>query len=75
MILFDDDLLNSYAKEHKIQPFRVKQILHELYKNQNIDWDEMTTLSKEFRQQLSCDFEIVNLELEQVVETEDTTKF
>jgi adenine C2-methylase RlmN of 23S rRNA A2503 and tRNA A37 len=50
MILFDEKKLHEYVKENKIQPFREKQILFELYKNQNISWDEMTTLSKDLKQ-------------------------
>ena len=49
MILFDEERLHEYIKENKIQPFREKQILYELYKNQNISRDEMTTLSKDLK--------------------------
>jgi len=74
-VLFDDGNLHKYVKENKIQSFREKQILYELYKNQNIERDEMTTLSKDLREMLSRDSEILNLKLEQIVETDDTTKF
>ena len=74
-VLFDEENLHEYVKENKIQPFREKQILYELYKNQNILWDEMTTLSKDLKQWLAEKFQIINLECEQIVETEDTTKF
>ncbi len=75
MILFDEERLHEYIKENKIQPFREKQILYELYKNQNISRDEMTTLSKDLKSWLAQNFEIINLTLEQLVETQDTTKF
>jgi len=51
-VLFDDIELNAYAKEKKLQPFKVKQIFYELYKNQNLDLDDMTTLSKDLRSDL-----------------------
>ena len=50
VVLFDEDKLHEYVKENKIQPFREKQILYELYKNQNISRDEMTTLSMDLKQ-------------------------
>lgn len=74
-VIFDDEKIESYAKLHKMQPFRVKQIFHELYKNQNISRDEMTTLSKDLKAELSSEFEIINLTVEQIIENEDTTKF
>lgn len=74
-VIFDEDILLKYAKEHKIQPFRVKQIFYELFKNQNIDWDSMTTLSKDMRKELSNKFDILNLTVDKVLEDEQTTKF
>ena len=74
-VIFDEDILLKYAKEHKIQPFRVKQIFYELLKNQNIDWDSMTTLSKDMRKELSNKFDILNLTVDKVLEDEQTTKF
>jgi adenine C2-methylase RlmN of 23S rRNA A2503 and tRNA A37 len=74
-VIFDEDILLKYAKEHKIQPFRVKQIFYELFRNQNIDWDSMTTLSKDMRKELSNKFDILNLTVDKVLEDEQTTKF
>ncbi len=73
-VLFDDEALVSYLKEQKIPAFRGKQILYEIYKNQNIDFEEMTTLSKDLRSQLADDFDTIPLEVEQIVEGPDTTK-
>ncbi len=73
-MLFDDEALGLYLKEQKIPAFRGKQILYEVYKNQNIDFDEMTTLSKDLRSQLADDFDVIPLEVEQIVEGPDTTK-
>lgn len=74
-VIFDEEILLKYAKEHKIQPFRVKQIFYELFKNQNIDWDSMTTLSKDMRKDFSNKFDILNLTVDKVLEDEQTTKF
>jgi len=74
-VAFVDEELWSYIKEHKIQSFRVKQIFQELYKNQNIFWDEMTTLPNDLKQQLSQDFSVIDLDIENIIETSETTKF
>lgn len=74
-VLFDDGILLEYLKQHKIPAFRVKQIFHEIYKNQQIEISEMTTLSKDLRLQLQRDFDVISLEVEQIVEWSDTTKF
>lgn len=73
--LFNEGKLNERAKEKKLQPFKVKQILFEIYKNQNTEWDTMTTLSKDLRVELQSDFDLLAIELVDVVETHDTTKF
>ncbi len=74
-VVFDEDILLNYAKQNKIQPFRVKQIFYELYKNQNINWDDMSTLSKDMKKELSNDFDIINLSLDKILEDDQTTKF
>ena len=50
--LFNEGKLNEWAKERKLQPFKVKQIFFEMYKNQNIERDAMTTLSKDLKSEL-----------------------
>ena len=74
-VLFDDDILFQYIKNNKIQPYRMKQLFHELYKNQNIFWDEMTTLPNDLKQQLSQKFSVINLDIENIIESPETTKF
>ena len=74
-MLFDELKLMKYAKDNKLQPFKVKQILHELYKNQNLDLDDMTTLSKDLRLDLSGKFDVLNLKLIKTLEDNQTTKF
>lgn len=73
--LFNEGKLNQRVKEHKLQPFKLKQIFHEIYKNQHTEREEMTTLSKELRTQLQSDFDLLAIELVEIVEATDTTKF
>ena len=73
--IFDKEKLEERRVQHKLQPFRLKQIFHEIFKNSVIDFQEMTTLSKELRDSLSENFTIVPFELQEMQESEDTTKF
>jgi uncharacterized protein len=73
-VLFDDQALTHYAKERKIQPFKIKQIFYEMYKNQHIDFDDMTTLSKEMRAELAQDFVPISLNATAFKEDKQTTK-
>lgn len=72
--ILNEDIFQIYAKEHKLQPFRVKQVFYEIYKNQNIEFSEMTTLSKDMRQDLEKEFSIIPFSVTNVLEDEDTTK-
>ncbi len=74
-VIFDEEILNKNTKEKKLQLFKVKQIFHEIYKNQNIGWDDMTTLSKDLRQELAKEFDVLNLKIDQALEDSQTTKF
>lgn len=74
MIFFQEEL-ETRAKLRKIPAFKVKQIFFEIFKNQNIKWDEMTTLSKELKAELSQDFDILSLEMIETVESDETVKF
>lgn len=74
-MIFDELELEKYAKENKLEPFKIKQIYHELYKNQNINLDDMTTLSKDLRLGLSEKFDVINLLVDEVLEDSQTTKF
>lgn len=73
--IFDSEKLEERRKELKVQPFRLKQIFHEIFKNSVLDFQEMTALSKELRDSLSEHFTIVPFELQEMQESEDTTKF
>ena len=74
-VLFDQEKLEIRAKEHKIPQFKVKQIFFELFKNQRIEWDEMTTLSNQLKDGLKSDFSPISLKCMETVEAETTTKF
>ncbi len=49
--------------------------MHEVYKNQNINYDDMTTLPKDLRESLKLTFDVLPLQLNSVIESDDTTKF
>jgi len=61
--ILDAGKLQEFTKERKLQPFRVKQIYQEIFKNQNINFAEMTTLSKDLREDLDKEFSVVTLKL------------
>ncbi|HRX64136.1 MAG TPA: radical SAM protein, partial [Candidatus Absconditabacterales bacterium] len=67
-VIFDQDRLMEFAKENKLQDFKVKQIFYELFKNQNIDLGDMTTLSKDLRKDLGEKFEVINLKIDKIFE-------
>ena len=74
-VLFDQKYLGIRAKERKIPQFKVKQIFFELFKNQRIEREEMTTLSNQLKDELKSDFSILSLKCTQTVEADTTTKF
>ena len=74
-VLFDQEKLEVRAKEHKIPQFKVKQIFFELFKNQHIEWEEMTTLSNKLKDELKLEFSPISLSCTEIVESETTTKF
>ncbi|MBU0627149.1 hypothetical protein KKG31_02845 [Patescibacteria group bacterium] len=74
-----DSILNfttvdKFAKEHKLQPFKLKQIFHEIFKNQNTNFSDMTTLSKDLRDQLQEKFEVLSLTPQDIIESKDNIK-
>jgi 23S rRNA (adenine2503-C2)-methyltransferase len=66
--LFDKEQVQTYLKEKKIPPFRAKQIQQAIYKESLLDINEITTLSKDLREQLQQDFVINDFTLMDVVE-------
>lgn len=73
-VIFDEEKLQEYAKQTKLQPFKVKQIFFEIFKNQNINFDEMTTLAKDLKSDLSNNFNILSLQQDSILEDKQTTK-
>ena len=74
-VLFDQENLENRTKEHKIPQFKVKQIFFELFKNQRVERDEMTTLSNQLKDELKLDFTPISLKCIETVEADTTTKF
>lgn len=74
-VLFDQEKLEIRAKERKIPQFKVRQIFFELFKNQHVEWDEMTTLSNQMKEELKLDFSPISLKCMDTVEANTTTKF
>ena len=73
--ILEEGGLKEFLKEKKIESFRQKQILQEIYRNQNISFEEMTTLSKGLRSVLDEEFGVLSLKLKEKLEDEETTKF
>jgi 23S rRNA (adenine2503-C2)-methyltransferase len=73
--IFNPEALEQFRKKHNLQPFRIKQIFHEIFKNSILDFQEMKNLSKDLRDDLSKEFEIVPFVLKEMHEWSDTTKF
>jgi len=74
-LLFDIEALHNFCVEKRLQPFREKQILYEVFKNQNIFFDDMTTLSKDLKKDLDASFDVLSLSVDQTKEDIETTKF
>ena len=49
-------------KERGLRPFRADQILQSLYRDYITDWDQATTLPKDFRETLKVEFPIIPAE-------------
>ena len=62
-------------KERGMRAFRADQILQSLYRDYISDWEEATTLPKEFREQLKTEFPLTKFELiDKSVSSDGTTK-
>ena len=72
--ILDAGKLQSFAKERKLQPFRIKQIYQEIFNNQKIEFADMTTLSKDMREDLDKHFSVVTLKVDKILEDKSTTK-
>lgn len=72
--IFDFQKLEDFRKKHRFQPFRIKQIYNNIFKNSIIDFDQMTDLPKDLRKKLKNEFYIVSLQPEKVLDSYNTTK-
>jgi 23S rRNA (adenine2503-C2)-methyltransferase len=72
--ILDQEKLEEFRQKEKLQPFRIKQIYHNIFKNSIIDFDEMTDLPKDLRKKLKENFYIVSLKATDILEWEETTK-
>ena len=60
--------------ERGMRPFRADQILQSLYRDYITDWDQATTLPKEFREQLKTEFPVTAANTLEVSQSADGTK-
>jgi len=74
-VLFDYMKLHEYCVKNKVQPFKEKQVTYEIFKNQNVSLDEMTTLSKDMKADLEKEFQVLSLTQDSIKEDSQTTKF
>ena len=72
--IFDTAWVKEHLTQNKLQPFRLKQINQEIYKNSVMNFEDMTTLSKDLRQNLTQNIQIDFLTVDKVLENEETTK-
>lgn len=72
---FDPIALEAFRKEHKLEPYRIKQINDAIFKQSIIDFQEMTVLSKEMRDLFDQHFTIIPLKEVKLVEDDETSKF
>lgn len=60
--------------ERGLRAFRAEQILHALYRDYITDWDEATTLPKDFRETLKAEFPITRTETLDIAKSADGTQ-
>ena len=60
--------------ERGLRPFRADQILQALYRDYITDWDQATTLPKDFRETLKLEFPITKAEIADVSKSSDGTE-
>ncbi|MDP2669636.1 MAG: hypothetical protein Q8O99_01130 [bacterium] len=73
--LFDKEALSKYLQEHNLPSYRYKQIMQAIFRDQQIDIEEMTTLPKELKTQLEADFGLNTFTTEMISDSDETTKF
>ncbi|MBR1920737.1 MAG: 23S rRNA (adenine(2503)-C(2))-methyltransferase RlmN [Kiritimatiellae bacterium] len=60
--------------ERGLRPFRADQILQALYRDYITDWDQATTLPRDFRERLKEEFPLTRFETLDVAESSDGTR-
>jgi len=73
--ILDPKVLEQMRITHTLQPYRIRQIEQEIFHNSNVDFDSMTTLSKDLRNILNQTYEVIPLKLIEVQECKETSKF
>ena len=73
--IFDAEQVELFRKEMKLEPYRLKQIYDNIFKQSMISFDEMTNLSIEIRKAFADRFHVVPLVLDKLVEDDETSKF
>ena len=69
------DEWKAVLKERGLRPFRADQILQSLYRDYIADWDQATTLPKDFRKTLTEEFPLTEFStLDKSISTDGTTK-
>jgi len=68
------DEWKAVLKERGLRPFRADQILQSLYRDYISDWNEATTLPKEFRETLKTEFPLTEYRIAAVSPSADGTK-
>lgn len=74
--IHEEDKIKEFIKEIGEQPFRYTQIENAIYKNNVVEFDEITTISKGIREMLKEKFFYSSLEIDHIVTWENgqTTK-
>lgn len=74
--IHDENKIKELIKEIKEQPFRYAQIENAIYKNNIVNFDDITTISKPIREMLKENFFYSSLEIDHIVTWENwqTTK-
>lgn len=74
--IHEEEKIKEFIKEIKEQPFRYTQIENAIYKNNVVEFDEITTISKWIREMLKEKFFYSSLEIDHIITWENgqTTK-
>ncbi|NCQ82328.1 hypothetical protein GW750_06050 [bacterium] len=72
---FDADKLEAFRQEHKIDPYRLKQVQLEIFKNSCLSFDDMTSLPKDLRSLFAEHISIVPFVVTKCQEDDEVVKF